>query len=165
MPATKTAFSSLPALASTTPTFCIGAAAQELEQRVSQRIRDRAYSLFEQSGRESGNEDANWTRAESELLRCNAQVRESGSWLALTAFLPDASGQEMQIAVQTRRVVVRATAGGKKQDLSDHNGSAAGEIFLAANLAVDVEPSSAAASFRDQTLRLMVRKRRTDEIQ
>jgi len=165
MPATKTAFSSLPALASTTPQFCVGAAAEELDQRVSERIRDRAYSLFEQSGREPGNEDANWTRAESEILRCNAQVRESGSWLALTAFLPDASGQEMQIAVQPRRVVVRATAGGKKQDLSDHNGSASAEIFLAANLAVDVEPSSAAASFRDQTLRLMVRKRRTDNIQ
>lgn len=165
MPATKTAFSSLPALASTTPTFRIGAAAAELEQRVSERIREHAYSLFEQSGRESGNEDANWIRAESEILRSNVQVRESGSWLALTAFLPDASGQEMQIAVQPRRVVVQATAGDKKQDFSDHNGAAAGEIFLAANLAMDVDPSSAAASFRDQTLRLMVRKRRTDKIQ
>ena len=165
MPATKTAFSSLPALASTTPTFCIGAAAEELDQRVNDRIRDRAYSLFEQSGREPGNEDANWTRAESEILRGNVQVRESGSWLALTALLPDASGQEMQIAVQPRRVVVRATTGGKKQDLSDHNGPVAEEIFLAANLAVDVDPSSAAASFREQRLRLMVRKRRTDKIQ
>ena len=136
-----------------------------MEQQVSERIRERAYSLFEQSGREPGNEDANWIRAESEILRSNIQVRESGSWLALTAFLPDVSGQEMQIAVQPRRVVVRATTGGKKQDLSDRNGPAAEEIFLAANLAVDVDPSSAAASFREQTLRLMVRKRRTDKIQ
>lgn len=165
MPATKTAFSSLPALASTTPTFRIGAAAVELEQLVSDRIRERAYSLFEQSGRAPGNEDANWIRAESEILRSDVQVRESGSWLALTAFLPDASGQEMQIAVQAKRVVVRATAGGKKEDLSDRTAPAAGEIFLAANLAVDVDPSSAAASYRDQTLRLMVRKRRTDKIQ
>lgn len=165
MPATKTAFSSLPALASTTPTFRIGAAAVELEQQVSDRIRERAYSLFEQSGRAPGNEDANWIRAESEILRSDVQVRESGSWLALTAFLPDASGQEMQIAVQPKRVVVRATAGGKKEDLSDRTAPAAGEIFLAANLAVDVDPSSAAASYRDQTLRLMVRKRRTDKIQ
>ena len=159
MPATKTAFSSLPALGSTTPTFRIGTAAEELEQRVNERIRERAYSLFEQSGCEPGNEDANWIRAESEILRYDLQVRESGSWLALTAFLPDASGQDMQIAVQARRVVVRATAA------RDHNRPAAEEIFVAANFAVDVDPSSAAASFRDQTLRLMVRKRRTDKIQ
>jgi HSP20 family molecular chaperone IbpA len=165
MPATKTAFSSLPALASTTPTFRLGAAAEELEQSIYARISERAYSLYEQSGREPGNEDANWMRAESEILRAGAEVRESGSWLALTAFLPDVSGQEMQIAVRPRRLLVRATAAGKKQDFSDRNGPAAGEIFLAANLAVDVDPSSAAASFRDQTLRLMVRKRRSDKIQ
>lgn len=159
MPATKTAFSSLPALASTTPTFRIGAAAEELEQRINERIRERAYSLFEQSGRQPGNEDANWIRAESEILRSNLQVRESGSWLALTAFLPDASGQDMQIAVQPRRVVVRAMAA------ENHTEPAAEEIFLAANLAVDVDPPSAAASFREQTLRLMVRKRRTEKIQ
>lgn len=165
MPATRTAFSSLPALGSTTPTFRIGAAAEELEQRVNERIRERAYSLFEQSGRQPGNEDANWIRAESEILRSNVEVRESGSWLALTAFLPDVSGQEMQIAVQPRRLVVRAMAGEKKQDFSDGNVAAAGEIFLAANLAVDIDPSSAAASFRDQTLRLMVRKLLTNKIQ
>jgi HSP20 family molecular chaperone IbpA len=62
-------------------------------------------------------------------------------------------------------VLVRAVEVGKNQDFSDRNGPAAGEIFLAANLAVDVDPSSAAASFRDQTLRLMVRKRRSDKIQ
>lgn len=165
MPATKTAFSSLPALASTTPTFRLGAAAEELEQSIYARISERAYSLYEQSGREPGNEDANWMRAESEILRSGVQLRESGSWLALTAFLPDVSAQEMQIAVRPRRVLVRAVEVGKNQDFSDRNGPAAGEIFLAANLAVDVDPSSAAASFRDQTLRLMVRKRRSDKLQ
>jgi HSP20 family molecular chaperone IbpA len=165
MSATKTAFSSLPALTATTPTFRVGAAAEELEQRVTERIRERAYSLFEQSGGEPGNDDANWMRAESEILRSDVRLRESGSWLALTAFLPDVSVQDMQIAVRPRRVLMRATGAGTKQDFSDRNGSGASEIFLVANLAVDVDPASAAASFREQTLRLMIRKRRTDKIQ
>lgn len=165
MPATKTAFSSLPALAAATPTFRVGAAAEELEQRVNERIRERAYSLFEQSGGAPGNDDANWMRAESEILRFDVQVRESGSWLALTAFLPDVSAQDMQIAVRPRRVLMRAVGARNQQDFSDRSGPAAEEIFGAANLGVDVDPASAAASFREQTLRLMIRKRRNEKIQ
>src|SRR5258708_22514050 len=119
MPATKTAFSTRPTLASATPSFLFGRESEELEQTTFEKIRERAYLLFEQSGREPGNEDANWSRAESEILRSGVQVRESGSWVALSFSLPDASGQGMQIAVQPRRVVVRAIAAGDKREASE----------------------------------------------
>src|SRR5260370_16451209 len=108
MPATKLAFSSRPTPVSWTPSFLVGEEAEALEQCIYRKISERAYFLFEQSGREPGNEDANWLQAEAELLRSVVEVRESGTWLALSASIPDASGQGMQIAVGPTRVLVRA---------------------------------------------------------
>jgi HSP20 family molecular chaperone IbpA len=154
MPATKLAFSSRPALASTTPSFLDGPEADELEQFVSEKIRERARGLFEESGAAPGNDEANWLRAESEILRQGMPVRESGTWLALSASIPDASDQGMQIVVRPTRVLVRATRAQDKE----------GQLFLTANLTAEVDPASAAASFRDHTLNLMVKKRRPDQL-
>jgi hypothetical protein len=159
MPAAKTPFSSRPAQASATPSFVGGREAEELEQAICGKIRERAYLLFEESGGEPGNEGANWLRAESEIVRSGAQVRDSGSWMTLNASIPDASGEGLQIVVWPRRVLVRAREAGNGPDCSElvEGGR---EIFLAANLAAEVDPQSAAASFRDHNLHLMVRKRR-----
>jgi HSP20 family molecular chaperone IbpA len=164
MPATKLVFSSRPTLASATPSFIVGHDAEEMEQAIYQRICERAYLLFEESGRKPGNEKANWLRAESEILRSGLQVRESGTWVALAASIPDASGQGMQIVVRPTRVVVRAKESGDEQDSPERAKQNKREIFLAANLTVEVDPPSAAASFRDHNLRLMIRKRQPDKV-
>ena len=163
MPATRTAFRSRPTLASTIPNFVSGREAEELEQLISAKISERAYLLFEQSGREPGNEGGNWSRAESEILRCGVQVRESGSWVTLTASIPDASGLDMQIVVRPTRVLVRAREACTGQDSSEPTKQDEREIFLAANLTAEVDPPSAAASFKDHNLHLMVKKRRPDK--
>jgi hypothetical protein len=159
MPAAKTPFRSRPAQTSATPSFIGGREAEELEQSIYGKIRERAYLLFEESGREPGNEGANWLRAESEIVRSGAQVRDSGSWMTLNASIPDASGEGLQIVVWPRRVLVRAREASNGPDRSELT-EGGREIFLAANLAADVDPQSAAASFRDRNLHLMVRKRR-----
>ncbi len=163
MPATKTAFSSRPTPASATPSFINGRDAEELEQAIYGKIRERAYLLFEQSGREPGNDDANWLRAESEILRSCAEVRESGSWVTLNASLPDASGLGLQIVVRPTRVLVRAREASNGQDSPELAKRCGREIFLAANLATEVDPPSAAASFRGHNLHLMVKKRRPNK--
>jgi HSP20 family molecular chaperone IbpA len=163
MPATKLAFSSRPTLASATPSFIVGHDAEELEQTIYQKICERAYLLFERSGRKPGNEEANWLRAESEILLSGLQVRESGTWVALSASIPDASGQGMQIVVRPTRVIVRAQES-SEQDSPERAKQNKREIFLAANLSVEVDPPSAAASFRDHNLHLMVRKRQVDKV-
>jgi HSP20 family molecular chaperone IbpA len=158
VPATKLAFSSLPAWASATPTFISGHEADDFEQAIYTKIGERARALFEESGRTPGNDEANWFRAESEVLRFDLQMRESGSWLALDASLPEASSQGMQILVRPRRVIVRA----QQNAAEDHSGETAnfskGEIYVAANLSVEVEPQSAVASFRNRNLQLMIKK-------
>lgn len=160
MPTVKPVFNSRPALASATPSFITGAAAEELEQEIYGEIRERAYLLFEQSGRESGNEDANWLRAESEIVRSGAQVRESGSWVTLTASIPDGSGLDMQIVIRPTRVLVRAMEACNGQNPTQLAKLDRREIFLAANLTAEVDPASGAASFRNHNLHLMVKKRR-----
>jgi HSP20 family molecular chaperone IbpA len=164
MPATKLAFSSRPRLASATPSFIVGRDAEEMEQVIYQKICERAYLLFEQSGRKLGNEETNWLRAESEILRSGLQVRESGSWVALSASIPDASGQDMQIVVRPTRVIVRAQESSDEQDSPERAKQNKREIFLAANLSAEVDPPSAAASFRDHNLLLMIRKRQPDKV-
>ena len=163
MPATKLAFTSLPTLTSATPTFLSGQEADDLEQAIHTKIGERARLVFEESGRTPGNDAANWLRAEAEILRSDLQVRESGSWLALTAALPDASAQGMQILVRPNRVIVRA----HRDVAGDHSAERANldkEIYLAANLAVDVLPPSAVASFRDDNLQLMIKKSQPGKI-
>jgi len=160
MPATKTPFRSRPAQVSAAPSFIGGREADELEQAICGKIRERAYLLFEESGREPGNEGANWLRAESEIVRSGAQVRESGSWMTLNASIPDASGEGLQIVVRPRRVLVRAREASNGPDCSELAKLGGREIFLATNLTAEVDPQSAAASFRDHNLHLMVRKRR-----
>ena len=120
--------------------------------------------MFEQSGREPGNEDANWSRAESEFLRSGVHVRESGTWVALRFSIPDASGEGMQIAVQPTRVVVRARAARNEREASEGARQDEREIFLVADLAVEVDPPSGAASFRDHSLHLMIKKSRPDKL-
>jgi HSP20 family molecular chaperone IbpA len=84
--------------------------------------------------------------------------------VTLDVSIPDASGQGLQIAVRPTRVFVRATEANTNngEDSLERAKQAQEEIFLAANLTVEVDPQSAAASFRDHNLHLMVRKRRPD---
>jgi len=154
MSATKLAFSSLPASALATPSFLVGQEAKDLEQAVANKVRERAQLLFEQSGGAAGNDEANWLQAESEVLRTNMEIRQSGTWLSLSAAIPDASGHGMLIAVAPKRVLVRATQIENKQNAKQGDD----EIFLVANLPLEVDPPSAAASFRDHNLLLMIKK-------
>jgi HSP20 family molecular chaperone IbpA len=158
MSATKLAFSSIPIPALAIPDLLAGHDADELEQMVSDEIRERARLLFEESGAVPGHDEENWLRAESQILRTGLEIRESGTWLSLSASLPEASGQGIRIVVRPRRVLVRAlqNKGEQRSDAPAAQGD--GEILLAANLPVEADPQSAAASFRDHNLRLMIKK-------
>ena len=157
MSAPKLVFSSRPTFSSTIPNLLSGSEADVLEQKLSQKISERARLIFEQSGSMPGNDEANWLRAESEILLPGFEVLESATWVTLKAPIPHTSGEDMQIVVRPKRVIVRANKTEQNSVAAAERNQA--EIFLAANLAVEVHPPSAAASFRDRTLRIMVKKR------
>ena len=165
MASTKFALSSRPFSELATPTFLSENEADELEHAIHQKIGERARLLYEESGRAPGNDEANWFRAESEILRPGLQVRESGSWVAINASIPEASGQGMQILVRPKRVFVRAQRQASADEHSTEGArSEPEEILLATNLDVEVHPPSAAASFKDRNLQLMIRKSRTSKV-
>jgi hypothetical protein len=156
MSATKLAFTSLPGPGLATPSLLVGQEAEDLEQAAANSVRERAKLLFEQSGGAPGNDEANWLQAESEILRDEMEILESGTWLSLRAFISDASGQGMQIAVKPTRVLVRAPLIKNAQDAKQGED----QIFFTAHLPLEVDPPSAAASFRDHQLLLMIKKAR-----
>lgn len=164
MASTKLAFTSRHWAELATPTFVAECDGEELEQTIHRKIGERARVLFEESGRVPGNDEANWFRAESEILRSSLQVRESGSWVAVNASIPDASAQDMQVLVRPKRVIVRARQTASQAGSAEGAKADQGEIFLAANLTVEVHPASAVASFRDHYLQLMVKKSQPDKL-
>src|SRR5438270_5434089 len=154
MSATKFAFTSVPLSALTTPTFLAGQEADDLEQSVGTKVRERAEMLFEQSGRVPGNDEANWLQAESEILRADVEIRESGTWVSVKAPMADCDGRGMQIVVRPKRVLGRA----KKTESQPGAPPEPSETFFVASLPVEVDPRSGAASFRDHNLLLMIKK-------
>jgi hypothetical protein len=162
MSAPQLAFGSRPTLSSTIPTFLFGPEAEAMDQALLHEISERARLFFEQSGSTAGNDEANWLRAESGILRPGLEVRESGTWMTLNAWIPNASGHGMEIAVKPTRVIVRTSETDEQNSFEP--AEQAGQIFLAANLAVEVDPSSAAAYFRGHNLHLMIRKRWLDNL-
>src|SRR5215472_2112763 len=148
-PKPKQAFTSKSAV-TTTPRFVDKDEADALQQTIQDRISVRAYQLYEESGRQPGNDQRHWFQAESEVLR-PLEVQESGSWVAVNASLPDVSAEDVQIYVDQRRIVVRAA---KINGTRDARPAAPGqaEIFLVADLTEEVEPATASASLKDEKL-------------
>ena len=133
---------------------------QRFHDRIRQRISERAFDLYRDSGGKDGNDRQHWLQAEDEILRRGLEVRESGSWLAVNASIPDGSADDIQIYLSPRRVMVRAE---KREAIrnadSQTHGLAQREIYLVEDLNTEVEPSTASAAFKDQKLTVMVKKR------
>jgi HSP20 family molecular chaperone IbpA len=158
MPGPKAAVSS--SATPTIPKLISGLEKEALEQTIQRRIAKRAYSLFEASGRLDGNDLKHWLQAESEILQRGLEVRESGSWLAISGWVPDIEAGDVEIYLEPHRVLVRVT---KSTEIgtpeSERQELAQREVFLVEELKTEVEPTTASASVRDQQLTLMVKKR------
>ncbi len=133
---------------------------QSFDQAIHRRVSERAYLLYESSGREDGNHDSHWLQAENEVLQRGLEIRESGSWLSVNASLPDVSADDVQVYLEPNRIIVRAQNSQVMQNAeSQERGLTAREVFLMSDLASAVDPSTASAAFKDQRLTLMVKKR------
>jgi len=129
------------------------------QDRVRQSVSRRAYELYRDSGLD-GHELENWIRAENEILQRGLEVRESGSWLALNASIPDSSADEVEVYLTPNRVTIHAE---KHEPIKTENAQTHGltqrEIFLTEDLNTEIEPSTASATLKDQKLTVMVKKR------
>ena len=81
---------------------------KDFKKGLRQRVSERAFDLYRESGGQHGNDQNHWLQAEKEILQRGLEVRESGSWLALNASIPDSSADDIQIYLSPSRVMVRA---------------------------------------------------------
>jgi HSP20 family molecular chaperone IbpA len=133
---------------------------QRFDQAINRRVSERAYLLYEGSGRQHGNHHAHWLQAQSEVLQRGLEVRESGSWLSINASLPDVAGDGIEVYLEPDRVIVRAEKSETIQNAGSHTqGLTQPEIFLVEDLHTEVDPTTASAAFKDQKLTVMVKKR------
>jgi HSP20 family molecular chaperone IbpA len=155
MPSAKPAFS---AKRAANPQLVDKMEGQKIEEALHQRLAECAYALYEESDRQDGNDQNNWMQAKSEIVQ-SMETRKSGTWVSLTASIPGASPNSIRVHVDTNRVVVKAE---NTADVSQAEGAAPNTSrFFAADLDVELDPPTATASFKDQTLNLMVKKRRS----
>jgi HSP20 family molecular chaperone IbpA len=69
------------------------------------------------------------------------------------------SADDIQVYLEPNRVIVRAEKNNTIQNPdSQEQGLTQRELFLAADLNTEIDPSTASAVFRDQKLTLMVKK-------
>ena len=129
------------------------------QDKVRQRVAERAYDIYQNSGGQPGNDYEHWIQAENEVLQRGIEVRESGSWLALNASIPDSSADDVEICLTPTSVTVRAEKSEQIKDAANEQGLNQREIFLTHDLNTEIEPSTASATLKDQKLTIMVKKR------
>jgi HSP20 family molecular chaperone IbpA len=130
------------------------------QDKVRQSVSQRAYDIYRDSGGSDGNDFQHWIQAENEVLQRGIEVRESGSWLALNASIPDSSADDVEICLTPSSVTVRAE---KSEPTKNGEARTPGlmqrDIFLTHDLNTEIEPSTASATLKDQQLTIMVKKR------
>jgi HSP20 family molecular chaperone IbpA len=128
--------------------------------KLRQRVSQRAYDIYEGSGGQHGNDYEHWIQAENEVLQRGLEVRESGSWLALNASIPDNSVDDIEVCLTPTSVTVHAQKSEPLQNTDTNiQGFAERDIFLTHDLKTEIEPSTASATLKDQKLTIMVKKR------
>ena len=130
------------------------------QEKVRQRVSQRAYDIYQNGGGENGNDYQHWIQAENEILQRGIEMRESGSWLAFNASIPDNTADEVEVCLTPTSVTVHAekhqpSDGGKANEA----GFSEREIFLTHDLNTEIEPSTASATLKDEKLTIMVKKR------
>src|SRR3954447_1993179 len=79
---------------------------EAFDQMLQRHVAKRAYRLFEESNAAHGKDQEHWLQAESEILQPGLETRESGSWLSITAALPDIFGDKLDIYLEPHRAIV-----------------------------------------------------------
>jgi HSP20 family molecular chaperone IbpA len=132
---------------------------QEVVKLLNNRIARRAYELFEQGGSVDGQDLLHWLHAEEQTLRRIPEIRESSSWYTINVLLKDFDKEDVSVAVEPHRAVIVAD---KTQPADGYesldSGSFGNSLFLVANWPSEVDPSTASAYIKNESLTLTVKR-------
>jgi HSP20 family molecular chaperone IbpA len=137
----------------------VNSSKQPLHERAQSRIASRAYELYEQGGRNHGDDRAHWLRAESEIMNRVPEIHESSSWFTINVPLKGFTAEEVQINIEPHRAIIAAA----KDESSGNEQGGGGTSLQDATFAVakwpsKVDPSTASAYLKDGTLTIAVKR-------
>jgi HSP20 family protein len=131
--------------------------------RLQEAIACRAYELFEGRGCEHGQDQADWLRAESELLQpLPIQFREQEGRLAVEAQMPGFSADQIEVSAEPRRLIISGRMPLTDEEKAENTFSRevlAKEAFRLLDLPVEVDAGKVEATFRDGVLNITLPKR------
>jgi HSP20 family molecular chaperone IbpA len=137
----------------------INSSKNQLRERAQARIASRAYELYEQDGRNHGEDMSHWLRAESEILKRVPEIHESSSWFTINVPLKGFAASEIQVNVEPHYAIIAAE---KQQSCGTERDSGVNSLeqssFAVAKWPNEVDPSTASAYLKDGTLTLAVKR-------
>jgi len=129
---------------------------QEAVNRLNQQISRRAYELFEQGGSVDGQDRLHWLQAEEQTLRQIPEIRESSSWYTVNVPVTGFDKEDISVAVEPHRGVIVAD---KTQHADGNEATDSGSsFFLVAKWPSEVDPSTASAYIKNESLTLTVKR-------
>jgi HSP20 family protein len=125
-------------------------------RQLQEAIACRAYELFESRGCQHGQDQADWLRAESEILRpVPVKVTESEHSLTVQAELPGFNAEGIQVSAEPRRLIISGSASQtdeKENDNIFYREILARDVFRSLDLPVEVDTVNAKATIEDGIL-------------
>ena len=132
---------------------------QQLFDRWHSRVERKAYELYLEGGSGQGNDLANWLQAESEMLAKAPDIRELSSWFTVNIPVAGFAPADVKVAVDADRALV---AGENRQSEERTNAeddrSFRDSFFLIAKWPKPVDPKTATAYVKNETLTLTVKR-------
>lgn len=118
--------------------------------KIYESVSRRAYEVFEQNGRQPGNDLGNWLRAEAETLHpVHLTMRESADNITVEVEVPGFAAKDLQIHVEQHRLRIAGKRESKREETKGkviRSEWCADQIFRVIDLPADVDASKVNAS-------------------
>ncbi|MGB8322439.1 MAG: DUF2934 domain-containing protein [Candidatus Acidiferrum sp.] len=130
--------------------------------RLNDEVSRRAYELYEQSGNEHGQDLIHWLHAESQVLQRLSEIRESGSWYTINAPIRGFKPEDIHVTVDEGSALIAASnnsQSSENQTMSTGSANSVNQsVFLLAQWPNEVDPATASAYIKNETLTLTVKR-------
>lgn len=127
--------------------------AQELAQHF-EKIRERAYELFQRRGTSNGSELDDWFGAERELsFEPAIELRRANGRFEIEADLPDVGPEDLDVQVTAEDVLIQARIV-RSESTKTSESETLTELFRAVHLPLPINPEGVKADYKNGHLHL-----------
>lgn len=131
--------------------------------KLSDAITQRAYQIFEGSGRGSGHDLDDWLKAEMDLLHpVHVSISESGESFEVKAEVPGFSEKEIEVSVEPRRLTItgkrETEQKQEKKGKTIYSEACSDQILRIVDLPANIDAEKTTATLKNGVLNLTMPK-------